>query len=79
MELPPAKAGVVPARLVFTTSIAKEIKMAQEKLDPELTRRIGLVEDPAYEGEPLNSKDYTSLVVVGVIIPFLLMVSGWWL
>jgi hypothetical protein len=53
--------------------------MTQAKMDPELVRRIELVEDPAYEGEPLNSKDYAALVVVGIIIPFLLMVWGWWL
>jgi hypothetical protein len=51
--------------------------MAKETLDPELERRIGLVEDPAYEGEPLNSKDYIGLIVVGIIIPFVLMLWGW--
>ena len=51
--------------------------VAQTKLDPELLRRIDLVEDPAYEGEPLTKMDYTALVVVGIIIPFLLMVGGW--
>ncbi len=51
--------------------------MAQAKLDPELLRRIKLVEDPAYEGQPLNNKDYAALVIVGIIIPFLLMVWGW--
>jgi len=51
--------------------------MAQEKLDPELEKRIKLVEDPAYEGEPLSGKDYTALIVVGVVIPFILMVWGW--
>jgi hypothetical protein len=51
--------------------------MAQEKLDPELARRIKLVEDPAYEGEPLNGKDYTALIVIGIVLPFLLMAWGW--
>ena len=51
--------------------------MAREKLDPELLRRIELVEDPAYEGEPLNKMDYTALVIVGIVIPFILMVYGW--
>ena len=51
--------------------------MADEKLDPELVRRIKLVEDPAYEGESLNTLDYTALIVVGVVIPFVLMVGGW--
>ena len=53
--------------------------MVQEQLDPELAKRIGLVEDPAYEGQPLNSKDYIALVIVGIVIPFILMVWGWWL
>ncbi len=51
--------------------------MTHEKLDPELARRIDLVENPAYEGEPLNKMDYTGLVVVGIILPLLLMVYGW--
>ncbi len=51
--------------------------MAKEKLDPELERRIKLVEDPAYEGESLNKMDYMALLVVGVIIPFILMFWGW--
>jgi hypothetical protein len=52
-------------------------KMTEEKLDPELARRIKLVEDPAYEGEPLNTMDYVALIAVGIIIPFILMVGGW--
>lgn len=51
--------------------------MTHEKLDPELIRRIELVEDPAYEGQPLNPKDYIALGVVGIVLPFLLMVWGW--
>lgn len=51
--------------------------MTEEKLDPELARRIKLVEDPAYEGEPLNTMDYVALIAVGIIIPFILMVGGW--
>ena len=51
--------------------------MTQETLDPELVRRIELVEDPAYEGESLNKMDYIALVVVGIIIPFILMLWGW--
>lgn len=51
--------------------------MTQTKLDPELLRRIDLVEDPTYEGEPLTKTDYTALVIVGIVIPFILMVGGW--
>jgi len=51
--------------------------MAQESLDSKLVKRIELVEDPAYEGEPLNGKDYTALIIVGLILPFLLMAWGW--
>ena len=55
----------------------KEEQLNQEQLDRHLLKRIELVEDPAYEGEPLNTKDYTALVVVGLILPFLLMLWGW--
>jgi len=55
----------------------EQIKMTHEKLDPELERRIKLVEDPAYEVESLNKTDYTALIVVGVIIPLILMLWGW--
>jgi len=51
--------------------------MTQEILDSKLVKRIELVEDPAYEGEPLNSKDYIALVVVGLVLPFFLMAWGW--
>lgn len=52
--------------------------MAHEQLDPsELIKRIELVEDSTYEGEPLNIKDCAGLIIVGIIIPFLLMVWGW--
>ncbi len=51
--------------------------MAKEILDPKLLERIELVDDPAYEGEPLTGKDYMALVVVGLLAPFLLMIWGW--
>ncbi len=38
--------------------------MTHEKLDPELERRIKLVEDPTYEGESLNKTNYTAFIVV---------------
>lgn len=63
--------------LATPTSRRKGENMAPEKLDPELLRRIELVEDPAYEGESLNKMDYTALIIVGIIMPFLLMVYGW--
>lgn len=46
-------------------------------MDPELKRRLELVEDPTYEGESLTPTDYTGLVIVGLIIPFGLMIWGW--
>ncbi|SDO54447.1 hypothetical protein [Desulforhopalus singaporensis] len=51
--------------------------MPTEKLDPDLARRLKLVENPDYEGEPLTKKDYTLLVLAGIILPLLLMVWGW--
>ena len=47
------------------------------ELDPELVKRLELVEDPTYEGEPLNTMDYSGLILVGLILPAVLMVWGW--
>lgn len=51
--------------------------MEKERLNPELVKRLELVADPAYEGEPLNVLDHVSLIVVGLIIPLILMIWGW--
>ncbi len=57
--------------------MTREKEDSMDALDPELVRRIELVEDPTYEGEPLTGKDYWGLVIVGLIIPFALMLWGW--
>ena len=46
-------------------------------MDPELKRRLELVEDPTYEGEALSTMDYIGLVLAGLVIPLGLMVWGW--
>ena len=51
--------------------------MTKNVMDPELERRIKLVNDPSYEGAPLTGLDYWGLVIVGLIIPFILMAWGW--
>lgn len=51
--------------------------MSNEPLDQELLKRIKLVTDPSYEGEPLNRMDYTLLFIVGLLIPLILMIWGW--
>lgn len=51
--------------------------MLDDKLDSELIRRIELVEQPDYEGEPLSRGDYFLLTFVGVIFPFIFMGYGW--
>ena len=51
--------------------------MGEGVLDPELERRLKLVENPAYEGEPLTKSDYVWLLVVGIVIPLVLMLWGW--
>ena len=51
--------------------------MDREGLHPELVKRLKLVEDPAYEGDPLNKLDHASLIAVGLIIPIILMIWGW--
>jgi len=51
--------------------------MAEEQLDPELVKRIKLVEHSDYEGDPLTKTDYLLLFTVGLIIPAILMIWGW--
>ena len=50
--------------------------MGEEQLDPELVKRIKLVENPDYEGDPLTGMDYVLLFLVGLIIPAILMIWG---
>jgi len=64
-------------KIYFLSTGGRKKKMTNKELDPELLRRIDLVEDPTYEGEPLTKTDYTALVIVGIVIPFILMVGGW--
>jgi hypothetical protein len=51
--------------------------MSDEVLDPELEKRLKLVENPAYEGESLTRSDQIWLFVTGIVIPFILMIWGW--
>lgn len=51
--------------------------MTNKTLDPELIRRLELVEHPDYEGEPLTKGDYLLLSFAGIIFPFILMIWGW--
>lgn len=51
--------------------------MSSNSLDPELQSRLKLVADPSYEGEQLNKTDFVLLLLVGIVIPLILMVWGW--
>ena len=51
--------------------------MEKETLHPELIKRLELVKDPNYEGDPLSRMDRVSLIVVGLVIPIILMIWGW--
>jgi hypothetical protein len=62
---------------VYINTVFRRRKMAEEQLDPELVKRIKLVEKPDYEGDPLTGMDYVLLFVVGLIIPAILMIWGW--
>jgi len=51
--------------------------MPQDVLDPELQRRLALVENPEYEGDSLTAMDQVLLFVAGIVIPLILMLWGW--
>ena len=53
------------------------IPMADQDLHPDLLRRIELVNESDYEGDPLTKGDHFLLILAGLIIPFILMVWGW--
>ncbi len=45
-----------------------------EELDQRLNDRLALVSTPDYEGEQMTGRDYTSLLIVGALVPVLLLV-----
>jgi hypothetical protein len=50
--------------------------MAQH-LDPELERRIRVLENPAELGAGLAGRDWFYLVVFGIVLPVICLIWGW--
>jgi hypothetical protein len=46
-------------------------------LDPELVERLNLVEQPGFEPEPLQRRDYQVLAVTGLLLPVALLAITW--
>lgn len=51
--------------------------MATEGLDPELERRLAVLERPENQGAGFGSVDWMWLALLGVIGPIALLVWGW--
>jgi hypothetical protein len=50
--------------------------MAQERLHPELERRIKLLEDPANQGADYDAVAWAALIGLGVILPIIAILIG---
>lgn len=50
--------------------------MAEEKLQPELERRLRLLEDPRNQGEDYDGTAWAALIAFGVLLPILALVIG---
>lgn len=51
--------------------------MANERLDPELERRISELEIESNQGDSFSGVDWFWLITLGVVGPALLLVWGW--
>jgi hypothetical protein len=47
-----------------------------EKLDPRLEERLALVATPEYEGEPMNGRDYVSVLLLCAVLPVVLLIAA---
>ncbi len=50
--------------------------MSEHRLTPIEQSLVSAVEQPANQGEPLQSRDYVALAVVTVLVPILLVLIG---
>jgi hypothetical protein len=48
-----------------------------EDLPPELLERIAALEDPARQGSDFDAISWVWLILLGVIVPFGLLLWGW--
>jgi hypothetical protein len=44
----------------------------------ELTERLGNIADSANQGQIFSASDYLILVSIGIVIPIILLVVGWY-
>ncbi|WP_421693690.1 hypothetical protein [Aestuariivirga sp.] len=51
--------------------------MPAEKLNPELERRLKLLENPAEQGEDYDAVSWAWLLFLGVVLPVIALVWGW--
>jgi hypothetical protein len=49
-----------------------------DELPPELERRVALLEDPAEQGADFDAFSWFWLVFLGVALPVVLILAGWW-
>lgn len=50
-----------------------------EQVPPELIERLKKIEEKQNQGEEFGKEDYRTLYIIGLIIPVLLMIAGWYL
>jgi len=50
--------------------------MTQEKLHPELERRLGLLAEPANQGQDYDGMAWAVLVGLGVALPIIALLIG---
>ena len=48
-----------------------------DELPPELQERITALEDPARQGSDFDAVSWVWLILLGVIVPFGLLLWGW--
>ena len=51
-------------------------EMIQEKLPPELERRIQLLEDPTNQGQDYDGMAWAALIGLGIILPVIALLIG---
>ncbi|WP_413870521.1 hypothetical protein [Albidovulum sp.] len=50
--------------------------MAQEKLHPELERRLRLLEEPKNQGQDYDGLAWMALIGLGVVLPVIALLIG---
>ena len=53
--------------------------MADQDAKRTLAGRIDALKNPAHRGDDFDRKSWLWLVVLGIALPVLLLVIGWWL